>query len=434
MDLANATNISIVGFDLDFVAKRNDLFVKENILVVIFMFFVMIIGSFGNLLVLIVHRTKFMKRTGTYYMYILAGIDFVSCIVIHPYVIHKLFYFYGQSVKRCKISYFFTHISVVVQVFLLTAIAIDRFYTMNKPLDFKKAYKRMRAFVGTSFVGGIILSTPIIELYGIKTVELMEENKRYDGHTCYYSDFYEGTKTKKVFQYFRMMVFIVCAVVIVIMYVKIARTLRRIRPIGMDIISNHKRDNAKPSKPHVLKQIGIFGQNGEMHSQSESSRQSSSASKYKYQAQTIGDHLRPPGPNEKQFGDKLKVPVDKPQNVVAKDAVVVATTSTARTEPNYRGKRSRTVVKILFLVTTMFLVTWLPFWVIRFTLHGAKGLELKKLEIFFNRFVYLNNAINPILYCLVHKVFIKDCKNWFRRMRNRVFCTFPTHCCIVERA
>ena len=69
----------------------------------VFMIILMLIGLFDNAIVMFVYWFKRNKTIANYFMAILGLVDFLSCLLIHPYVIYKLFHFYNPSVVVCKL-------------------------------------------------------------------------------------------------------------------------------------------------------------------------------------------------------------------------------------------------------------------------------------------------------------------------------------------
>ncbi|XP_013411742.1 uncharacterized protein LOC106174629 [Lingula anatina] len=82
--------------------------------------------------------------------------------------------------------------------------------------------------------------------------------------------------------------------------------------------------------------------------------------------------------------------------------------------------------KVLFLVTLVFALSWVPFWVIKFAslINPNFWPEKTFVDIAFKVLLmhafYLNNAINPILYTLMNKAFATDLRDVVRTVRQRL--------------
>ena len=87
--------------------------------------------------------------------------------------------------------------------------------------------------------------------------------------------------------------------------------------------------------------------------------------------------------------------------------------------------------KILFIVTAVFFISWIPFWVLRIRgafYHSDWGSEdeaLGLLQSFLNHLFYINNAVNPIIYVFINSKFIEECK----MTKKKVFSNIRFKCC-----
>ena len=81
--------------------------------------------------------------------------------------------------------------------------------------------------------------------------------------------------------------------------------------------------------------------------------------------------------------------------------------------------------KLLFLVTLLFIISWMPFFIIRMSQTIEKSQSddhsplSKVIEHFLNHCFYINNAVNPIVYSIINKNFRRDCLTLFKRQCRR---------------
>jgi hypothetical protein len=77
--------------------------------------------------------------------------------------------------------------------------------------------------------------------------------------------------------------------------------------------------------------------------------------------------------------------------------------------------------KMLFFVTAVFFLSWMPFFIIRISASinpyfwNDKSNTKLVIEQMLNHIFYLNNAVNPIIYTIINKNFRIDCKRLFRK-------------------
>ncbi|XP_035678836.1 probable G-protein coupled receptor No18 [Branchiostoma floridae] len=74
-------------------------------------------------------------------------------------------------------------------------------------------------------------------------------------------------------------------------------------------------------------------------------------------------------------------------------------------------QRQYRVAKLLLLVTSVFILSWLPYWVISlYDIDRPSWLlsqpePVQRTVVFFSNFYFINNAANPIIYTFVQKDF-----------------------------
>ena len=98
-----------------------------------------------------------------------------------------------------------------------------------------------------------------------------------------------------------------------------------------------------------------------------------------------------------------------------------------QTKPTLIPRRFATLkgTKMLFVVTSLFYLSWLPFWILKFANIGHPGLwedqssSGELLYAFLNHLYFINNAINPLIYTFANYNFREDCRQVFRRIRCR---------------
>ena len=142
-NLSSSTNCTecLENVCSNFVAKQNWNRSQSMVLVAAFMGVLMLLGIPGNMIVLVVYYFKQNKTTANKFMMALASIDLHACLVIHPYIISKLFSFYSPITLVCKVFEYLIYVSQASQGLTLIAVAVDRYYAVMKPLAFGYADK-----------------------------------------------------------------------------------------------------------------------------------------------------------------------------------------------------------------------------------------------------------------------------------------------------
>lgn len=138
-----------------------------------------VLGLLGNSLVLYVYARKRNKLSSTVFIIALAGIDLVTSAVGMPYtmVVEGLNYKVSADFS-CKLYYFVITCTVPFSVFIMVAIAIDRYLCICRPhshvLDSTKAIHSVIILLVIAVVLGVITAMFYGVYVDMSTVEKQE--------------------------------------------------------------------------------------------------------------------------------------------------------------------------------------------------------------------------------------------------------------------
>lgn len=200
------------------------------------MFVVMVTGLFSNGLVVIVYSTKKNKNVPNYFLWSLAWVDFLSCALLHPYIIFKLFNFYGGDVWYCKVMEFFNNSALGIQCCLLFSVAVDRSYAVFRPLRFASSYSRACAFIVLSVATGLIVGIPVPVFYGQKSV-VVEYGPLcvLDTTVCHYNDQYQDSTAQQAYSNTILALMMTGLCVMAALYIKISLVVYKKRRVVVPI-------------------------------------------------------------------------------------------------------------------------------------------------------------------------------------------------------
>lgn len=384
----------------------------------------MIVGTIGNGMVLLVYSCRKQKTTAIIFAMFLACIDIFACIVIHPYVIYKLFNNYDQTWSNaCKIFEFFVHFNLSLSGLALLLIAIDRFLAICRPLKFLLFRQHVvKTLVSITIVAAGI-SVPLFEFYGASPLEIHVLNTNFIGYKCHYRKKYLSSPSLMAFGTFIMIGFIVETLAMTVLYKHVAVTAYRSRR-AVDPLSN----------AHIL--AGINHPNT-----STSKFQTTSCVTHATEVATLShDH----GPlRDVLHYNRKKTSFDTERAGISgmflAKSIVLTDSVTSHTHiPNHAHAHSyetprRTITskrqfesrlkasKMLFSVTVVFFLSWMPFFIMRLcvTLNPEYWSDQSDtrlvIENLLNHVYYLNNAANPIIYTIINQNFRRDCKIVFMK-------------------
>jgi hypothetical protein len=129
----------------------------------------LIIGVFGNLIVIAVYTFQMKEKTDErYFVPILAVCDmisasYISIISIYQNTHHVSF----SSVILCQVAQFFVGLTTYIPILLLVIIAVQRYTKVCKPLRPPMPLYVKRCIVCIAFVFSILVAIPIPLVYGV---------------------------------------------------------------------------------------------------------------------------------------------------------------------------------------------------------------------------------------------------------------------------
>lgn len=401
------------------VRRLNEDFASIMMPVVILMVSLMIIGILGNTIVLYTYCLRQKRTTADIFFMYLAGTDLMACAVIHPYVIFKLFHSFSQtSTASCKIFEFTIHASLAISGLSLLAIALDRYLAICRPMKHRGYLKHIYKIVVATFTVGIVGSLPLLEFYGPLQKEIQIEDYIVIGYRCDYMEKYKGD-AMTWYSGFVVMGFLMEIVAMVVLYTKVAivayRRRRKVQPLSEPVttISDCFTESAKTSTSHSISQTRRLA------SLSPVTTVTGSQDTEKPRKVDILNVAR-------NTSKRLEIPIPFRVGESSHTSPPLSSTCTTTSSGSFlqNNKKFQNVhqtknlsphlraAKILFLVTAVFLLSWLPFFILRICdTAGLKWMNtqsLKVLEHFLNHCFYINNAANPVIYSVINKSFRQE--------------------------
>ena len=428
------------------VARLNLEFARLMVPVEVLMVTLMVVGIFGNAMVLIVYIHRNNRTTANIFIMYLAAIDLTACSVIHPYIIYKLFNNYDQTwVAACKIFEFILHANLGISGLTLLLIAIDRFLGICKPVKFLNFHKGIYKLILATFTFSVVVSLPLLEFYGPKPETLEFSEFIFVGFKCDYRDIYQDSVSRTVFSTFIMACFLSQFVAMAVLYKNVAvvayRSRRAILPMEPASGSGGNKTGyssgiatftTQVSQPEIREKLSKFG--------------ISSVDRHLATAWTtdVRPNLHNKESQDVSEGRLANFNVPKVQTGVSVDSIAsgrkpfshqllgsstksAVTLCCNSTNSDIRLNRTKNLssglkaAKILFLVTAVFLISWLPFFILRvcYTIDKSYWNDYsparKVIEHFLNHCFYINNAINPVIYSVINKNFRQECMKLFTR-------------------
>lgn len=350
--------------------ELNDRTALRFLPVIIYMSLLMLVGIFGNLMVLVVYLRKRLKCSSDYFILNLAFMDLLTCLIGVPVEIADLrdpYMFYAPA--ACKLLRTVESFSNMGSTLTLMAIAMDRYKRICKLGERFSNQKAKRLCIGAILIGAIT-SWPAGVVFGKKTVDVGIPGA--NTADCSTADEMRNTIYPLLYYGLVMLYFIICVIFVLFVYVRISIFIRR----------------GKSKQKKVAKPTAQDAPSFNLHSSNDG-------------------HTALSGVSEEEDVKKLHV-IEKKAVDISQGGRLVNTIKVTRT------------TTIFVAVTAAFILSYLPFLVVMITRNIKKNFEdilSPSAEVFYKfclKSYFINNAINPVIYNFLNRNFRADVINIFK--------------------
>ena len=412
--------------------------------VTIFIILELIIGFFGNCLIMCVYLKAYTQCNFRYFVLFLAVYDLTSCFTTLPGEVYAHFNWYNYKYDwLCKIKSFFNVFTAWGSAFTLFLLALDRCLKICRPLNrqIRPELAKKLCFLGL-FLSALV-SVPILFLWGLQSYTYESDGIAVNVSICeksssHASDNYPFIYISSVYSGpigFMMMAICVCNVLL-------ARTLMRRMLKHTEIKDDANKISLHPNGTNTRNVIGVsFRHNGIQKGSSFASlsvvtdncvtestgldnvvrptsfsiiHQSTSTEQCKG---SLKGSQRPAVFSIEVNHDKENIPTSFQRNIA--NRVHSSNYGQARIsgrKPGSVSKRRKTL--IMLTLTSVYIVTMTTY-ICLVSLVAEKDGIFRRLSdsekvvfFFFLRLYFVNTSINPILYGIMDPRF----KNGLRQL------------------
>lgn len=383
----SVTDTTVMSYSNKTLQEYNDEEANRRLIPVIYLGLLMLIGIPGNLIVLIVYRSRYPKSTTRMFITGLAMADILVCVVTLPFEITEMrlqYTFYNSWC--CKFFRACNTLFALSSIFILMGLSGDRYRRVCTPLKLQMTSRHATIYIIFCVVLAVIFSWPNFFISGIRLVNL---GNNVTGYDCSFSDQFAKTKYPTLYGATLFLVFIICMISLIVLYSLIGR--------------------------QILKHF----QFRRRFSRSSASKSTSSTNPVSNDSQ----NLMPTNKAEQEYNNDAFI--DKKP----KETQKMLTRKSHRKSSKHRSTKhqsvkadaaSKKLTKIAFAISLAFILSYLPHLTISL-LTALKGKFLLPpgpvvsavLPIVTRSFA-INNVVNPIIYGLMDKRFRDNCKLMFK--------------------
>ncbi|CAG5115630.1 unnamed protein product [Candidula unifasciata] len=371
-------NFSSENSELDFEALLLINKQKAALLVpaIIYAAMLLVIGVIGNPIAIYIYGWKWQSTTTRVFLFWLAIIDLINCIITMPteiYVMTNFYYF--PNAGFCRMSRFITYVINNTSAAVFIVIAIDRYIRICHPhrQTISVCGAQVACFL-SSFIG-FGVSWPALVLYGSKKIRVPSSSNQKGyiyGVICDVKNDMDNTPFPLAFFIYLWCAFCVCILILSALYILIGRVML-------------KRNRKKTTKFRL--EASQFEHNGDDRNQ-----------------------------HNDQTTD-LTTTLEEPSSGNIKCSTNFHCSGASWKNSRMRPPRS---TLMLFAITAVFVMSFLPFLIIM-TVRQHIGSYFypsltpweQVLVNLFSRSYLVNNCANPIVYGMCNSQFRNQVKKLF---------------------
>lgn len=381
--------------------ELNEEFKKIVMPVTVFIGLEIVVGIFGNFLVLYVYLFRYHRCNFRYFVLCLAIIDITCCFTAMPGELVNLLYWYVYPAREiCKVKSFFNVFTACAEGLCFLTIAVDRYRKVCRPFRWQITPKSAKCLCGITFSTAFIMAAPYVFLWGTSTHQYKYRNQTVTVKTCGKDSEFKHTAYPLTYS---IVVEVIMSCTLILMLVLYIFTSRRLLSkqgrldSGLHTLSPSTSTQDDPNKPMTNEDIETAKK--DLIKYVDEQEISRSTEKGSTNPRLLNTEFRKGESNLRVSCDRK--PVDA---------------------------RIRRMTVIMLILTTIFITTAGLYLGLLFFIAGSNehlvddmSNSSKATYFFFLRLYFINHVINPIVYISLDPHFRKVLKNLRKRLLTPCF-------------
>ncbi|OWF54160.1 growth hormone secretagogue receptor type 1-like [Mizuhopecten yessoensis] len=379
----------------------------EYITLAVYLTLFSVIGTLGNIPILIVYFHRNDHTTANTFIKVLAIIDLLVCSFIMPYTMVYELHMVRNDVV-CRTFEFLRHFVIVASNLTLVAIAVERYIAVCR-LTLRMSVQNVnRGMIFIAFCS-MLFGAPSVGIFAVVSdAELTNVSCAYDHSVthskfCHFTYAILGETLVTLYQGGLMVIFLLTFLFIVVLYLIVYTVL-------------WKKTKLRKRMTGIPKEFSLTSEASQSYSEPHKNKIDWEYSKVHIHADetAVVTNASSQGP---EVTADVVTSVQKTKLNVAGNTYKfhdvfkrIRPSSKVDSGDKIRRRNHRKTAKMLFLCTVIYLITWLPFWLDIFGI--TKNMVLRYL-------FFIGNATNPIVYgivnCQVRKSLKKLCGEFVQK-------------------
>ncbi|XP_060565164.1 D(1) dopamine receptor-like [Ruditapes philippinarum] len=376
--------------------------------VTVFVGIEVVVGFFGNLLVIYVFLFRYHVCNFRYFVLCMAFVDFASTLTTMPGEMVTQMYWYIYPYRlMCKINTFFNVFTAAAEILCLLIIAIDRYRKVCTPFGWQIQPKMALFLCGVVYFVAFIIALPVPFFWGIHTAKYEYKNQTVNVTVCEKDGEYNKTDHPLKYSYSVQGIISVCLISMFGLYILIARKLITGKG-GVNGKSDNKAIAITSIKTGASSDVNIK-KDTELSSKQDTSDAGYSSGVGNKPKKAKFNYISSDGgltTDEDEDSSSRITTLSTPEVsfAISKNDKKSANTikSHALRRKRFVGLRVRRKTKIMLILTILFIITIILYstllsFIAKNILKDMSG-GSKTVYFFFFRLYFINHVINPFLY------------------------------------
>lgn len=398
------------------------------------------LGIFGNTVLLLICWRRKMHNSAMFYIGSLAVVDLFACVIVIPLqIVHSWRYYTYYDDIACKAFQWFKLSTLASSCLLFMGIAVDRYKAVCHPFTWRQSDKK-RAFVipCVCILAGVTCMAPELVLVGIQEYSVNQTILRFhfseeekatmdfsqSANICEHLNSFSGSWELTTFLSVALAIFIILVAVAIVCYGRITWTMHQNRKQFTETLNNN--ENRQSTVPLRQKPRGALSRTAsddiaESALSDMMDKKHSSTSEDGRQRDNIVQKQVTVSLDTKNTNNTLQDPRTSSNESQSRKSSLANESRKGSMDMASISKKQYDVARALMVVTIVFLLSWLPYWIIAVygviydDYHITLSTELTALLVFVEQLFFLNNAVNPLVYLMYSGEFRQQCKQLFRK-------------------
>lgn len=369
-----------------YLHQYDDMYASKYLPAIVFVAILMLVGVVGNSLVCYVYLFKFKPSTTRCFIVTLALLDILNCSLSMPLKIVHMRHHATSGLYGCRFATISLTFFSLASAAVLLPVAVDRYLKICKPFASQMTVFYAKVGCAVACTVAFLLTIPPAIIHGPTIHPLPHANATF----CYLSDGERGTLPHVIYSGVQMLLFVMTAGALIVMYTCIWH--------------------------RVYKQKKAFRQRARAGSSNRMSPNRNCTQESTSETLTTSPNVNRTSMNEtstiSQQGNQSLDPQNDSSSLKTEHEQC-AFTSPSRSGPIHdKGVTTtlhqeyvvRRMTLMLFLISLMFFISFLPYLIITVTVSSNKSFAERLTVIssasviIFERSYFIQSACNPFIY------------------------------------